>query len=79
MTRELSTRQVLLPPYSPELNPAERVFEEVRRRTEGWVYEDLAAKREVVEGYFKQLDADPQRVTSLCGQRWIRPALEARQ
>ena len=70
---------MLLPPYSPELNPAERVFEEVRRRTEGRVYEDLAAKREVVEGYLKQLDADPQRVKGLCGWRWIRTALQARQ
>ena len=28
---ELDTTRVRLPPYSPELNPAERVFEEVRR------------------------------------------------
>jgi transposase len=33
------------PPYSPELNPAERVFEEVRRWTEGKVYGSLEAKQ----------------------------------
>jgi transposase len=30
-----------LPSYSPELNPAERIFEEVRRRVEGKIYESL--------------------------------------
>ena len=33
---------VALPPYSPELNPAERLFEEVRRCVEGDVYATLA-------------------------------------
>ncbi len=33
--RELPTVRALLPSYSPELNPAERVFEEVRRRMGG--------------------------------------------
>lgn len=77
--RELPTKRVLLPPYSPELNPAERVFEEIRRRTEGRVYEDLAAKREVVDAYLRELAADPARVRSLCGWDWIRQNLQARQ
>ena len=29
---------IVQPPYSPELNPAERVFEEVRRWVEGRIY-----------------------------------------
>ncbi len=36
--RDLPTRRIFLPPYAPELNPAERVFEEIRR-VEGRVYE----------------------------------------
>jgi transposase len=39
--RELPTKWVFLPSYSPELNPAERIFEEVRRRVEGRVYDSL--------------------------------------
>ncbi len=74
---ELPTKRVQLPPYSPELNPAERVFEEIRRCTEGRVYEDLAAKREVVERYLRELAADPQRVKSLCAWDWIHTNLEA--
>ena len=77
--RQLPTKRVQLPPYSPELNPAERVFEEVRRRVEGRVYGDLAAKREVVERYLRELAADPEQVKSLCGWDWIRENLQIRQ
>ena len=33
---QLGFGRISLPAYSPELNPAERVFEEVRRHIEGW-------------------------------------------
>ena len=74
---ELPTKRVPLPPYSPELNPAERVFEEVRRHVEGRVYESLRAKREAAEEYLKPLAADPELVRRLCGWAWIREALDA--
>ena len=63
---ELGTIRVFLPSYSPELNPAERIFEEVRRRVEGKVYESLGEKREKAESYLKELAADPQRVKRAC-------------
>jgi transposase len=37
--QELPPKRVFLPSYSPELNPAERSFEKVRRRVEGQVYD----------------------------------------
>ena len=43
------TARLVLPPYSPELNPAERVFEEVRRRVEGAADATLAAKQAAAE------------------------------
>jgi len=75
---ELPTARVPLPPYSPELNPAERVFGEVRRRVEGEVYDTLGAKKEAAEEYLRELAAEPDRVRSLCGWGWIRAALDAR-
>ncbi len=36
--REAGLPLVGLPPYSPELNPAERLFEEIRRRVERTSY-----------------------------------------
>lgn len=59
------------PPYSPELNPAERVFEHLRARIEGIVYPSLAAKVAAVDALLDDLDAHPERVRSLAGWRWI--------
>lgn len=74
---ELRTTRVFLPSYSPELNPAERIFEEVRRRVEGKIYESLSDKREEAEIYLKELAVDPERVKSLCGWGWLRESLES--
>ena len=71
----LSLHCIPLPAYSPELNPAERIFEEIRRRVEGMVYASLDAKQAVAEAYLQELAADPARVRRLCGWRWIRDAL----
>jgi DDE superfamily endonuclease len=67
---------VALPPYSPELNPAERLFEEVRRRVEGTVYATLGDKVAAVQAFLEELDADPARVRQLCGWDWLTAAHE---
>jgi hypothetical protein len=64
-----------LPPSSPELNPAERLFEEVRRHVEGRLYATLADKVAAVNAFLDVLDADPARVRSLCGWDWITAAI----
>ena len=68
---------VELPPYSPEPNPAERLFEDVRRRVEGKVYATLDDKVAEVEAFLEELDAAPARVRQLCGWAWIDAAFEA--
>ena len=65
-------KTVVQPAYSPELNPAERVFEEVRRWVEGRVYGSIEEKMEAVNAYLSRLESDPQRVRSLTGWEWIR-------
>ena len=47
---EVGLRRIYQPPYSPERNPAERVFAEVRRWVEGCRYESIEAKKAAVEG-----------------------------
>ncbi len=74
--RDLPTRRVLLPPYAPELNPAERIFEEIRRQVEGQVYESLEAKEAVVERYLTDLAATPAQVRRLCAWTWIEDAIQ---
>jgi transposase len=59
------------PAYAPELNPAERLFEELRRVVEGKVYDPLDAKVAVLEDELRQWDADPARVSRLVGWSWI--------
>ena len=68
--------QLLATKPSPELNPAERVLEEIRRRVEGRTYATVADKRAVAEAYLRELTAQPGRVTQLCGWVWLRTALE---
>jgi hypothetical protein len=64
------------PPYAPELNPAERVFEELRAGIEGVVYPSLDDKVAAVEAILEELDADPERVKRLIGWHWIAVALD---
>lgn len=65
-----------LPPRSPELNPAERVFEELRRAVEGKVYATLADKVAAVDAELAKWEANPARVRSLAGWDWIDEAIE---
>jgi len=66
-----------LPPYSPELNPAERVFQELRRRVEGRTYDTVADKQAIADAYLTDLAADPDRVRRLCAWDWLVNALDA--
>jgi hypothetical protein len=72
--RGLGLPLVSLPPYSPELNPAERVFEELRRAVEGVVYATLEDKVAAVDRTLEEWDADPARVRRLADWDWIAAA-----
>ncbi len=67
--------RIFLPAYSPELNPAERVFEEVRRQVEGRVYPSLRAKKDAIDHLLRQLRADKTRLKRLVSWEWINQAL----
>ena len=81
--RQVGVALVQQPPYAPEVQPAERVFEELRRAIEGKVYATIEAKVAAVEAELAQWAADPARVRRLAGWAWIaaararRPAGEA--
>lgn len=64
---------VPLPPYSPELDPAERVFRALRPVIEGEVYASLDDKRAKAEAWLLELAADPARVRALTGWSWLVP------
>ena len=74
---DAAPRLAFLPPYSPELNPAERVFEEVRRHTEGKLYDSIEAKQEQAEVFLSSLAADPEQVRRLTGWQWIAESINS--
>lgn len=72
--RNVGLVTIIQPAYSPELNPVERVFEEVRRWVEGKVYGSIEEKMDAVEGYLTELASDAGRVRSLTAWNWIEHA-----
>ena len=73
---DVPVKRIEQPPYSPELNPAERVFEYLRDKIEGRVYGTLMAKKQAIETELEQLVADPEKVKSLAGWEWICQSVE---
>ena len=74
--RALGVPLVDLPPASPELNPAERVFEELRRAVAGKVYPTLEEKVAAVDAELRRSEADPACVRRLTGREWINAAIQ---
>lgn len=64
------------PAYSPELNPAERVNEEIRRFLKGKSFRTLAEKMLAVENQLRRWKADPAFIQRLCGYHWIRDCFD---
>lgn len=75
--KELGAILVIQPPYSPELNPAERVFEAIRAEVEGKIYATISDKQEVVENFLKELSATPERIRKLAGWAWIQETVSS--
>lgn len=68
---------VFQPPYAPELNPAERLFEALRRAVEGVCYATIQEKCDAIDAELDRWDADPERVRRLAGWDWITDAFAA--
>lgn len=75
--QDIKVARIEQPPYSPELNPAERVFEYLRDRVEGFIYGSIANKKAAVERELQALSNNPERVKSLAGWSWIHDAVNA--
>jgi hypothetical protein len=65
-------RLLFLPPYSPELNPAEHLWESLREdRFANHVFADLDAVEDTLTEGLAELEADPARIRSMTGFEWI--------
>ena len=62
---------ISLPAYSPELNPAERFFEEIRRATANQTFENIKEQEKLIEETLLLWINDEQKLKSLVGYSWI--------
>ena len=61
-----------LPPYSPELNPVENIWDELREKFfHNRVFDSLDALEDQLEMGLKTLGQDQERVYSIVGWEWI--------
>lgn len=63
---------IFLPPYSPELNPTERFFEEIRKATANQIFETLEDQEKVIAEAVKVLSGDIEKMKRLLGYQWIK-------
>ena len=66
-----------LPPYSPELNPVERWFQEFRRALSNRIFETVALLQEAITGALEPYWKDPARLRRLVGYSWWVEAIES--
>lgn len=60
-----------LPPYSPELNPVERLFKELRKELKNLVFESLEAVEKAVIKAIEPFMKDGSRVKKLTFYSWL--------
>lgn len=61
---------IFLPPYSPELDPGEQIFRELRRRLSNEVFEDVEGLEAALGKELRQLWEDPAGLRQLTGYPW---------
>jgi len=64
---------IFQPPYSPELNPIERVWQHIKQELSGELYENLDMLKEKVRAYLEELSTET--VASITGWDYILSAL----
>lgn len=67
---------LFLPPYSPELNPAERFFEELRKATANRIFKSVEEQGQAIAEKLNALAGDSEGMKRLTGYEWIRAQSE---
>lgn len=62
---------LFLPPYSPELNPAERFFEELRKATANQIFKTIEEQEIAIDAKLNALTDDTEAMKQLLGYEWI--------
>lgn len=67
---------IFLPPYSPELNPAERFFEELRKSTANQIFKTIEEQEKAIEHKLNELTDNVGAMKVLLGYDWIKKQTE---
>ena len=62
---------MFLPSYSPELNPAERFFGEMRKVTANQIFENIEKQEKLIDDALINWMNNKKSVKQLCGYDWI--------
>lgn len=63
---------IKLPPYSPELNPVENMWDDVREKSFGnLVFDSMRTLEKHLEVALRNFEAEPERVKSIVAWPWI--------
>lgn len=65
-----------LPPYSPELNPVERFFKELRARLANQIFNSIEALEKAVIDALRSWQKQPQQLSQLTFYPWWRQGLQ---
>ena len=72
LTQPANLRLLSLPPYAPECNPVEHVWDELREKHfHNRVFDSLDALEDQLEHGLSDLEAHPDTVQSITGWDWI--------
>ena len=72
-----NVRIIDLPPYSPELNPCEQLWDLIKDRIGNRIFKTIEELREAMEPVLAEWWTDPQRVLSLVGRPWLQDQANA--
>ena len=69
-------RLLSLPPYSPELNPVEHIWDDLREKAfHNLVFDSLDALEDHLEAALRDMENDQNRIHSIVAWPWIINAL----
>lgn len=74
---QLEVEFIYQPAYSPELNPVERLFQELRREVEGVIYDTRDHKQAAIEQVLLHWQQHPEIVCRIAGWNWICHAMDS--
>jgi transposase len=63
---------ITLPAYTPELNPVEKLWDQLKDTVCNWVFDTIEQTRGALKPEMQEYWQSPQKIFSLLGDNWLR-------